>query len=165
MLIGVISDIHLRDVDERLRNVYENIFSNIELLIHCGDATSMKVIKYLSSKFQFKGVHGNMDDDEVKKNLPEKIVVEVGGKKIGIVHGWGAPFGITGRVRKVFEGELIDAIFFGHSHVPYNDYEDNIYFFNPGAFATGWFTKSPSVGIVEIREGKFYGKHIPLRDK
>ncbi|MFC1970526.1 metallophosphoesterase family protein [Chloroflexota bacterium] len=67
-----------------------------------------------------KAVYGNMDSIDLKRSLPKRDVFEAGGKKIGLIHGSGAPWGIAERMRKQFSG--VDIIIFGHSHEPYNRY-------------------------------------------
>jgi predicted phosphodiesterase len=47
---------------------------------------------------QVKAVHGNMDSIELKAYLPERDVFTVMGKKIGLIHGSGPPWGIAERI-------------------------------------------------------------------
>ncbi|MHA2315935.1 MAG: metallophosphoesterase family protein, partial [Candidatus Hermodarchaeia archaeon] len=47
-------------------------------------------------------------------------------------HGSGSPWGIEGRVRKMFESNSIDVIVYGHSHRSQNKVINGILFFNPG---------------------------------
>lgn len=162
MIIGVMSDSHLREVDDSLKEVCERLFKNVDLIVHCGDVVSMKIINYLRSLKEVKAVKGNMDDYEVKNTLSDKTIFNAEGKRIGVIHGWGSPFGIIKRVKSAFEGENLDAIFFGHSHVAHKGEEEGIFFFNPGAFSKGWFTKKASVGKVEISGNKITGEHFYL---
>jgi len=77
-----------------------------------------------------KAVRGNMDSGEIKKALPEKEIFEVNGRKVGLVHGTGSPWGIAERVREQFNG--VDIIIFGQSHEPCNRYVQGVLLFNPG---------------------------------
>jgi len=60
------------------------------VLFHTGDYTSPAVVDFLSAK-NFHGVCGNMDPFAVKAVLPEKKIVEIGGFRFGLIHGWGSP--------------------------------------------------------------------------
>ena len=71
-----------------------------------------------------------MDSGELKRMLPQKELFVAGGRKIGLVHGSGAPWGIAGRVRQVFRDA--DIIIYGHSHEPSNQYLQGSLLFNPG---------------------------------
>jgi putative phosphoesterase len=104
---------------------------------------------------EVKAVHGNMDSRQLKSVLPMKDIVEAEGKRIGITHGSGAPWGIEERVRKVFESDRIDIIVYGHSHRSQNKIINDILFFNPGR--TG-----DSFGIITI-DGEAKGEIISSR--
>ena len=60
---------------------------------------------------------------------------------MGLTHGSGSPWGIAGRVRKMFGAA--DIIIFGHSHQPYNQLMDGCLLFNPGCARN-------SCGIITI---------------
>ena len=104
--------------------------SEADLIIHAGDFTQEAVLDSLQSMGKVKAVCGNMDSVELKSRLPERDVFQVGGKKIGLIHGSGAPWGIAERVRQQF-GD-VDVIIFGHSHEPCNSYIQGVLLFNPG---------------------------------
>ena len=61
----------------------------------------------------FFGVSGNMDIGSVKNTLPRKRVLDLGGKKVGVIHGWGAPNDLKERV--IGEFNDVDCISLGHS--------------------------------------------------
>jgi len=129
MRIGVISDTHVATVDElppRLRMA----LSGVDLIVHAGDFTQRAVLDGLKALGEVKAVCGNMDSAELKRMLPEKELFVVGGRKIGLVHGSGAPWGIAGRIRQLFEEA--DVIIFGHSHEPCHLYLQGSLMFNPG---------------------------------
>ncbi len=161
-VIGVISDTHLNSPDSRFKECVERCFKKVDLIVHCGDVTSLSIIEYLKRFAPVHAVHGNMDPPDVAEELPEKMVVEVEEARIGIVHGWGAPLGIVGRVLKVFSGENVHAIFFGHSHVACKEVKDGVFMFNPGPFARGWFSKKTSIGIVKVEGRNFSGEHVEV---
>lgn len=149
MRIVVISDTHAHSLEELPKPIIDACKKS-DLIVHCGDYTSKELLDELKRLGKFKGVHGNMDSDEIRKELPEKEIFKIGKTNIGIIHGWGAPFGLDDRVRKVFENEKVDLIIYGHSHFPYNELKDNIWFFNPGS-ATGSFPAfQKTYGLITI---------------
>jgi hypothetical protein len=129
MKLGIISDTHVRNFDD-LPVTVRQALAGVDIIVHAGDFTHKDVLEGLRAIKPIQAVRGNMDSGELKKTLPEKEVFEVNGRKIGLIHGSGAPFGIAERVRKQFEG--VDVIIFGHSHEPCNRYIRGVLLFNPG---------------------------------
>jgi hypothetical protein len=91
-----------------------------------------------------------MDPPEIKMILPDKRILHLGGFSIGVIHGWGSPKGLEERVFSSFDGEKLDAIIYGHSHIPANYVNSNILFFNPGSPTDTRFAKSNSIGILTL---------------
>jgi len=125
----IISDTHAGTIDE-IPAAVRKALSEADLIIHAGDFTREVVLDGLLSMGKVKAVFGNMDSAELKSRLPQKEVFEAGGRKIGLTHGSGAPWGIADRVRQQF-GD-VDVIIFGHSHEPCNSYIQGVLLFNPG---------------------------------
>ena len=129
MKIGVLSDSHVSSFDQ----LHEKILlalADVDLIIHAGDFVAKDVLDGLKQLGELKAVRGNMDSDELKEILPEKELLEIEGRKIGIIHGWGSPHGIDDRVGNVFCG--VDIIIYGHSHYSQNETKNSVLFFNPG---------------------------------
>lgn len=129
MKIGVISDTHARTIEGIPLSILKAL-ETVDLIVHAGDFTQKAVLDGLQAIGQVKAVYGNMDSQELKRILPERDMFETGGKRIGIIHGSGTPWGIAERIRKQFSG--VDIIVFGHSHEPYNNYIQGVLLFNPG---------------------------------
>jgi uncharacterized protein len=147
MKIGVISDTHLKGVNSRLIEIYTTYFSNVDMIIHAGDAVSAEVLEFLGKK-PLHAVQGNMDSEEIKNWLPVKETFEIEGFLIGLIHGWGSPFGIEKRIRPEFKNAQF--VIYGHSHRAVNHIRDGVVFFNPGT-ATGFSVHGVhSIGILEI---------------
>ena len=104
-----------------------------------------------------------MDDDDLFRELPEVLRIELNGVKIGVYHGIGAPFGIVRRVLEKFEGDLPQLIIFGHSHIPLKKEAEGVLLFNPGSPTDKIFTRTNSFGLLEIKEGSFEINHITLK--
>jgi len=127
--IGVISDTHARTLGD-LPNDILIALSNVDLIVHAGDFTEKAVLDGLRTLGEVKAVSGNMDSGELRRILPRHDLFTYGGKKIGLVHGWGMPWGLAERVQETFPGA--DIIIFGHSHEPTNQLMGNTLLFNPG---------------------------------
>jgi putative phosphoesterase len=127
--IGVISDTHATSFAELPGRIVQTL-AEVDLIVHAGDFVVRDVLEGLKRLGEVKAVRGNMDSGELKRILPEKEVVVIEGKKIGIIHGWGAPDGIDERVGGMFED--VDIIIYGHSHYPQNELKRGVLFFNPG---------------------------------
>ncbi|MDY6879240.1 MAG: metallophosphoesterase [Desulfatiglans sp.] len=147
MKIGVLSDTHLSGVTRELEEIYNRYLADTDLILHAGDIVSAELIDFLSAH-SFYGVCGNMDPAEVCDRLPPKWVLEVGGLKLGLIHGWGSSKGLEDRIRQEFQD--VDAIVYGHSHRPANQVREGILFFNPGT-ATGHSSAGiHTIGILQV---------------
>ena len=149
MKIGVISDTHLQDVSLGLRDIYKDYFSDVDMIIHAGDLVSAKIADFLGQK-PLHVVQGNMDGWDVKERFPEKKIIETNGFRLGLIHGWGPPFGLEKRLRSEFSD--VDVIIYGHSHRPANHVDKGTLFFNPGTAMGFKISGSNSIGILDIEE-------------
>jgi putative phosphoesterase len=129
MRIGVLSDSHVASFDQ-LHDKILTALAKVDLIVHASDFVAKDVLDGLKRMGGVRAVRGNMDSDEIKSILPEKELLEIEGKKIAIIHGWGSPYGIEERVGNVFSG--VDIIIYGHSHYPQNETKNGVLFFNPG---------------------------------
>lgn len=179
--IGVISDTHLvsgkcglrklaaqvvsksMDGFELIRLIAETQFkNNVERIIHCGDIVDFEVIELLEEYAPVDAVCGNMDGPELRGRLPEKKVIDIEGHSIGIIHGWGSPNGIMGRIRNEF-GD-IQALVYGHTHAPMNRKLDGVLFFNPGSPIDKRFGPFRAVGMLYINRDGITGEIIKVED-
>ena len=158
MKIGVISDTHLRELHSEFKMMVEFHFKDVEKIFHAGDFVDWSIAEYLSSQKELIAVCGNMDSRDIWKAFPEKKVVELKGFKIGLIHGGGSPFGIESRIRGEFDE--VDAIVYGHTHIPADHQVKNIYFFNPGS-PTRSFIHKTTLGILHLGE-KIEGEIIKI---
>ena len=150
MKIGVISDTHLKRPTPLLEKVTEEYFSDIDLVVHCGDLVSMEVLEASKGK-EVVAVSGNTDYPEVRRKLPEKQTLTAGRFKIGVIHGRGPSIGLAKRIASSFEG--VSCLVYGHSHRPSIHHFGGVLYFNPGAFSRGisslWRC---SIGLLTITQ-------------
>jgi len=129
MKLGVLSDTHISSVDQLDERVVKAL-KEVDIIIHAGDFIVREVLDGLKQLGEVKAVHGNVDSEELKGLLPERELFEIEGRRIGLIHGWGSPWGIDDRVGQVFDG--VDIIIYGHSHYAQNETKNGVLFFNPG---------------------------------
>lgn len=145
--VGVIADTHMPESLQKLPGEITRLFQGVDLILHAGDITSEEVLDELRLVAPVVAVRGNHD----RLNLPRSTVIEVGGKRIGLIHGnrpgWkelpsilsnevfdGRPFWWGGFQRQVLRAfQDVDAIIFGHFHRPYVAWQQHVLLFNPGA--------------------------------
>ena len=148
MKIGIMSDTHLLQVSDWLKQVVEEHFHDVDMILHAGDIVSGQVLAYLESN-GVEAVRGNMDYAEVS-HLPAKKVFEIGDFKIGLMHGYGAPHGLPERLRPEFD--KIDCLIFGHSHRTMNKTSGGVLFFNPGSAADPRSNRGRTVGVLHVND-------------
>ncbi len=159
MKIGVVSDTHLREANDYLRRISEKFFSDAEMVLHAGDLIDAAVLGAFKGK-EIRAVRGNMDQDDA---LPEKLVIEVGGVRIGLIHGWGMPFGMEAKLLKQFEN--IDCLVYGHTHAAVNHVKGGVLLFNPGSPTDRVFAARNTVGILEVSSGSVTGRILEINRK
>jgi hypothetical protein len=147
--VGVLSDTHLSGYSEKLAEIFRQHLRDCDLILHAGDLTDLGVLDVFEGK-TVKAVYGNMDPPEVRKRLPDKCVLEIGGHRVGLIHGWGSPFGIEQRILKAFDA--LDCVVYGHTHQATNERRGRVLFFNPGSATESFFTLQNTIGILEIGE-------------
>jgi len=177
MKIGVISDTHISGGSFHPKKLASRVinkvtgdakwlsdlvrphFSDVDMIIHAGDFVSSVVVTALEEFGPVEGVSGNMDPGEIRSIFPAKKVIKAGDYRIGIMHGFGAPSGLAGKVRREFED--VDIIVFGHSHYPTAEEVDGVLMFNPGSPTDQRWAPSKSIGIIELGD-EIKTRHIPL---
>jgi uncharacterized protein len=157
MKIGVISDTHLTAVDDRFARLVRSRFSDVDALIHAGDIVEEGVLGFFST-FNVMAVRGNMDRGLLAETLPVKRIEDLGGKRIGIIHGSGSPGGLPARVRDEFAADALDCIVFGHSHAPFLSTEGGVLMLNPGSPTDRRFTEKNTLGFLIIDNDTIIGE-------
>jgi putative phosphoesterase len=150
MFIGVISDTHglLRpEAIEALRGAKH--------IIHAGDIGDPAILDRLSEIAPVTAVRGNVDREAWAKNIPETNVLEVDGVSIYILH-------ILENLDMKPKAAGIDAVIYGHSHVPKQEMKNGVLYFNPGSAGPRRFQLPVTVGKLIVQDGKIRAKIVPL---
>src|SRR4051794_6163120 len=138
MRIAIVSDTHLPRFGRSLPQALVDGFARerIERILHAGDWTTTLALDLLEGIAPVDGVAGNNDGPELHERFGTGRVIDVDGVRIGITHGHlGHGRTTEERARNQFAGEgTLDAIVFGHSHIPLvRRLDDDRWLINPGS--------------------------------
>jgi uncharacterized protein len=151
--IAVISDTHLPRGTRRLPEDCVARLKAADLIVHAGDLIRLSVLRELEAYGPVAAVHGNVDDDEVRRTLPAVTSVEAAGAKIAVIHDAGAAKGRVARLRRRFPDA--DAVIFGHSHLPLHERAaDGFQIFNPGSPTERRRAPRHTMGVATVEEGR-----------
>jgi putative phosphoesterase len=135
--IAVVSDTHLPRFGRALPRALVDAMrrERVDLTLHCGDFTSPEVPALFEALGPFDGVAGNNDGTELVARFGRRKVLEVDGVRLGLVHGDFGPGRTTPeRAARSFAADEVDAVLFGHSHIPHLDrMPDGRWRLNPGS--------------------------------
>ena len=151
MEIAIISDTHLPRGRRRLPDSCVSRLRAADLIVHAGDLIAISVLEELRSYGEVVGVHGNVDDVDVRAALPEAAKLTApGGIEIAIVHDAGPARGRLDRLRRRFPDA--HAVIFGHSHIPLHERAaDGFQIFNPGSPTDRRRQPAFTMGLVRAR--------------
>jgi uncharacterized protein len=151
--IAVISDTHLPRGSRRLPEECVRRLEAADLIVHAGDLMRMAVLRELESYGPVVAVHGNVDDEEVRRALPALASFEAGGLTVGLVHDAGPGKGRLARLRRRFPDS--DAVVFGHSHIPLHERApDGFQIFNPGSPTERRRAPARTMGLATVDRGR-----------
>jgi len=112
----IISDTHLET--DSIPQYLAGIIEDYDLIVHAGDFSSMAFYRALESTGKLRAVHGNTDEKELQELLPEKLIFEVEGVKIGVVHEGALSIVDTTPMRYLALEMGVSVLIFGHLHRP-----------------------------------------------
>ena len=129
-----------------------------DMVIHAGDFSSAEAFRALKSLcdgegIQFRAVCGNCDPAELARLLPEKMILEEEGLRIGVIHEAGRSFDENTARWYLLKQMNADILIFGHIHCPVIDSYDGKYLICPGS-PTRPRLSDPSMIMMEIGDGK-----------
>ena len=152
-LVGLISDTHVPSRSRKLPERVFEIFKDVDLIMHAGDITRIEVVKELEKLAPVIAVHGNMDPQEVRDQLPEFTSIELLGHKIGVTHDPGALWGMH-EMKRLAKEKSLNVLVFGHTHKQSVEWEDDRLFINPGSATDPLppLLVKPTVGLLLLKE-------------
>jgi uncharacterized protein len=130
--VAVIADTHLPRGARRLPDRCAELLRAADLILHAGDVCSLEALEELQALGPpLEAVHGNADEPELRRLLPESLVLEVEQVRIGMLHVPGPRAGREVRLAARFPGA--DAVVYGHTHVPQAERVGGVWILNPGS--------------------------------
>jgi uncharacterized protein len=160
-VIAVIADTHMPKGKRRLPEACVEKIRDAEALIHAGDFSAATVLAQLGELCPVVlGVHGNVDDAELRRELPEALEVEIGGRTLAVVHDAGPAKGRLARMRARFPEA--DAVVFGHSHLPLHEEAGGFQIFNPGSPTERRRAPRASMGLLHHGPSGLRFEHVWL---
>lgn len=144
MRIGVISDTH------RNASCIEQLGDNIkalDVLIHLGDNVDDIAIIKKYYKGRIINVKGNCD---FSASTPSDRVEDIAGRRIFLTHGhrYNVKEGLMKLAYKAAETKS-DIVLYGHTHIGKIDFEEGVWYINPGS-ASEPRDGAPSFAIIDI---------------
>ncbi|ALU11583.1 phosphodiesterase [Ignicoccus islandicus DSM 13165] len=168
MKVLILSDAHIPDREKEIpKDLREVIESNApyDLVIYAGDLTGEEVLSYLKTLGdEVRAVRGNMD----YLPLPEKITLELDGKKVLVLHGHQVrPRGNLKALSEIARREGAEVIIHGHLHVPLIDRVEGIVHLNPGSVTGSWggYTLGGTPSFMELQLPSWRLKLYQLKGK
>ncbi|MCS7140420.1 MAG: metallophosphoesterase [Candidatus Nezhaarchaeota archaeon] len=160
-VVGLISDTHTHlpilgiKLPERVFEIFKE--ANVSLIIHAGDIVDLNVIRELERIAAVVAVYGNTDPPEIRALMPAMAIIEVNGKRVGVIHDVGVPplWG-TDKMERIASENNLDVLVFGHTHKPFLKIKGDVIFINPGSPINPLpplFVKR-TVGLLVITEDK-----------
>lgn len=164
MRISIISDTHLSAKAVKLPDALIQGLHGVDLILHAGDWVSPHIVGLVEEIAPVESVAGNNDGAELILRFGRQKLLEIGGCRIGLVHGDGYRKTTEERARETFMSDRPDIVVFGHSHIPYQQQIDGILMFNPGSPTDKRRQPRYSYGIIELKE-EIRAWHVYYDDK
>jgi putative phosphoesterase len=134
--VVVVGDTHLPRFGRQLPSALIDGLRAADLVLHCGDLIDAFVLELLDDYAPTIAVAGNNDGPELNARLGQACVIELEEAVVGLTHGhMGKGRTTVDRAMRMF-GEAeppLDAICFGHSHIPTVERRGHTWLLNPGS--------------------------------
>jgi putative phosphoesterase len=157
VILAVVSDTHLPRGVRRLPHACVERMRSADAILHAGDLFELSTLRLLEGLGPpVHAVAGNMDSPELKLRLPR--ICTVG--RIAMIHDAGPAPGRLIRMRRTFPN--VDAVVFGHSHMPLHEERDGFQIFNPGSPTERRRAPKHTMGMVSDETGRLEFELIEL---
>ena len=153
-MIVVVSDTHAQ-TDPPLTDSLQRAISKAELVIHAGDFFRYPVLSAFEElAADLVAVHGNVDDAELRSQLPSKRIISHQGVTIALTHTVGG--GETGLAAFGREQDAA-LVISGHTHRPGYRWTGELGLLNPGSHAEPRGHR-PAYAELDIDETQVVGR-------
>lgn len=156
MKFAIISDTHdnVPNTEKALNYIKQQ---GIDFMIHCGDICSAAMAEFICQNFdgEIHAITGNVSGspEEIKEKTAdynftlhnETGIIEIDGKKIAFNH-------YPEEAKKLAQSGKYDLVFYGHTHMPWEETAGKTKMLNPGT-AAGMFSKA-TLAIYDTRKNQ-----------
>jgi putative phosphoesterase len=133
--------------------------SDVDLILHAGDACTAAVLEELSTYAPVHAVLGNNDGPDVAAwGAAPQLEIELDGVPVAMVHDSGAANGRAGRLRRLFPDARL--VIFGHSHIPWDHDENGQRAINPGSPTDRRRQAHGTMGLLRVEAGEIISADI-----
>jgi uncharacterized protein len=161
MRLAIISDTHLPRGARRIPTACVERLKAAEAILHAGDFIEASVLAELEALGPpVHAVHGNVDSPELRARLPAVRIVDADGARIAMVHDGGLADRRLERLRARFRD--VDAVVFGHSHIPLHEERGGFTIFNPGSPTERRRSPRHTMGVATANQGRVTFELISL---
>jgi putative phosphoesterase len=150
IVVGVISDTH-----GLLRPEAIAALRGSAHIIHAGDIGAPEIVDQLAAIAPVTAIRGNIDQAAWARNLPQTEVFEVRGVSIYVLHD-------LAQLDLKPEASGFTVIVSGHSHIPKQETQAGVLYFNPGSAGPRRFNLPVSLGKLTVDNGTVRGQLVTL---
>ena len=119
MQLLLIADSHVPKRARDLPAVVWDAVANADVVVHAGDWVEPALLDRIEERSErLVACWGNNDGAELRRRLPERADVTLGGLRFTVVHETGASGGRDARMARLYPDT--DVLVFGHSHIPWD---------------------------------------------
>lgn len=149
--IVLLSDTHSH-FDEKMIKYFEGC----DEIWHAGDIGNLDVTDNLSKYALVRAVHGNIDDDVVRREFKEKVRFALEGFDVLMTHIGGKPYVYTKNIVNDLNFNPPQIFICGHSHILRVEYDKkrNFLYLNPGACGVHGFHKVKTLLRFTLDKGQ-----------
>lgn len=129
MKVLIVSDTHKRN-----HHYFEIVeMHKPDMVIHCGDVEGSE---YAIAQAAECPVHMVLGNNDFFSELPRELELEIAGRRILVTHGHNYYVSMGNeRLKSEAIARGFDMVFYGHTHRPVVDIDDDIIAVNPGSLA------------------------------
>jgi uncharacterized protein len=154
----VLSDTHLGADLTKLPGEVWAAAESADVVLHAGDVVTSDLLDALAAFAPVHAVLGNNDRSLVGR-LPDRLSLELGGVRVGMVHDSGTRAGRPARMRRWFPDAQL--VVFGHSHEPVDAVgADGQRLFNPGSAVQRRRQPRRTIGLLDLVDGDIVAHRI-----
>lgn len=179
MRIGIISDTHIPSMGDAPPPQVRTAFAGVDRILHGGDVYVQSCLDWLAEIAPVDSVNsGRLSTAEAAPRVSPPAVVEVAGRKIGMMHNlelttvaddvYPGTLGRVYRDRETLErdlsdtfGERVDIVVCGYTHDAMVEEHHGVLFINPGSpTMVGQVMRMGTVAVLELDDDG--GAHVEV---